>query len=787
MEDVITISQSDPIVTLSLHPERFDHKPSPDDAKRIRLDIPYCSGDPSFSEFMYAVERGQSYSPAVFVDSRSTNDTWHGQRLFAIDIDNVDGSVLSMPGALDACRAYEIEPAFIYPTFSHTPEHPKFRIGWLLPAPINDPTLHQQIALSLIELFNSDKSAKDRARFFYGTCYPVFHANPEAIVPHGEIIRAAEAFVASTSSKPHMARAIKRFHDKLHITVAAFRTPPEGEETGESMPTSIINIGLGTDSPILSSKERRRRGIEIPDDDLIAGCQVIREMDAGQYHHRQVRYGVGLNLLAIRGGESFFLDLMIRSACNDYQIEKAKLDLKDAKSRSYLPARCDIYCPHEGTSCLSSGNIIRTCKLARTGFQIKRKVEYRSLEEVSALYVKLLQEVLSSEDRDIHVIRVDTGVGKTEALLNLDGVVIACPTHKLKAEVVERARNRGITLSATPEIPASISSDLREQIESLYRMGCYSSASAWLSSYAKDNDDIREYFRRNDALRTTRESIVTTHARLVHVAGQVKHSTIIFDEDPLTSLIPIGQVLAKDVAQLYAVTGEYRDTFKYIADRALNAAENVVIDGMPAHLGPRREIERLVASLGLSSNLYGFLEANHFIRSKDRILFTNRIELPGHKKVIVLSATASEPLWRTLYGDRVHFYDLPRVELRGQLVQLLGNFSREKIRQKPELVRIAKKLAEDRNVITFKELVQELNAVTHFGALEGIDAFAGKDLLVVGTPHVNPLVYLLYAARMGVAHTTYADMRYMPVEDDCFRFWMMSYAEGPDILRVSLH
>ena len=47
---------------------------------------------------------------------------------------------------------------------------------------------------------------------------------------------------------------------------------------------------------------------------------------------------------------------------------------------------------------------------------------------------------------------------------------------------------------------------------------------------------------------------------------------------------------------------------------------------------------------------------------------------------------------------------------------------------------------------------QFLNPVRgmHFGKLSGFDDLCGKDIAIIGTPHINPIVYQLFAAILDV-------------------------------------
>ena len=105
-----------PIITLSLDTIGYTCKPVDDyEIKQISNRIPQLSGDIDFDHFIEKIEQGHTFSPAVFIDRKRKKETWYGQSIICIDIDNPDGDVLSMPGFLDLCENYEIQkPAIIY-------------------------------------------------------------------------------------------------------------------------------------------------------------------------------------------------------------------------------------------------------------------------------------------------------------------------------------------------------------------------------------------------------------------------------------------------------------------------------------------------------------------------------------------------------------------------------------------------------------------------------------------------------------------------------------------------
>lgn len=60
-------------------------------------------------------------------------------------------------------------------------------------------------------------------------------------------------------------------------------------------------------------------------------------------------------------------------------------------------------------------------------------------------------------------------------------------------------------------------------------------------------------------------------------------------------------------------------------------------------------------------------------------------------------------------------------------------------------------LQEKYQIITFMKYEKEFSSLgLHFGNAEGVDALSGKNVLVVGTPHLDEMVYRLIGCHLGM-------------------------------------
>jgi len=125
------------------------------------------------------------------------------------------------------------------------------------------------------------------------------------------------------------------------------------------------------------------------------------------------------------------------------------------------------------------------------------------------------------------------------------------------------------------------------------------------------------------------------------------------------------------------------------------------------------------------------------------------------KKAVILSATVNDFFYKKLYPDNYFFHSVDPIELKGRLLQYPEkSFSRHYMKCDKRLLEFATQLAGDTPVITFKKYKNTFNkpAAGHFGNIAGTDKLKGEDIFVIGTPHLNPIQYFLYAAVLGIAY-----------------------------------
>lgn len=158
-------------IKVHIDPKGYDEKPSGKEIGGIksRLQKDTSPSLVTLEELVQKVETGHSISPGI-MEGMSAKD-WKEQQLFMVDIDNEeDGPILRIKDAKAICHDNGLSPAFYYQTFSHTKEHPKFRLAFVMDKPITDEGMRKYIMETLVNLFpQSDKSCVNADRIFHGT------------------------------------------------------------------------------------------------------------------------------------------------------------------------------------------------------------------------------------------------------------------------------------------------------------------------------------------------------------------------------------------------------------------------------------------------------------------------------------------------------------------------------------------------------------------------------------------------------------------------------------------
>ena len=166
--------------------KEFTEKPNDKDVRSIKYRIG-ANLEPASYNLKSVKESIISGKTCIPAGIKSKNDWVDGEsfyQIFMVDIDNVvvegrtrtklttaDSRHITVDETLEYCKSQNLDPTFIYYTFSHTEEQHKFRLVYVLDKPIQSQAEVEGIYTFLKEKFkefNIDTSATDLARVFYG-------------------------------------------------------------------------------------------------------------------------------------------------------------------------------------------------------------------------------------------------------------------------------------------------------------------------------------------------------------------------------------------------------------------------------------------------------------------------------------------------------------------------------------------------------------------------------------------------------------------------------------------
>jgi hypothetical protein len=305
-------------------------------------------------------------------------------------------------------------------------------------------------------------------------------------------------------------------------------------------------------------------------------------------------------------------------------------------------------------------------------------------------------------------------------------------------------------------------------------------SSSITNEYKKEDKNLaKEFLQTINKAKTTPKTVLTTHLRGLY--DPYSHNTIIFDEDPINSLLSIKKF---ELSDLWALVNQLDNEtaitkiLDYIGNTKPGIITKINLYGID-----REFIISIISEYHTNTNLIQFFNATAFYKDNydpNIIYYLIKREIPPEKKVIILSATPQIEIYKSLYGDRVKIIDIPLAESQGKIKQYTKNgFSRTYLK-KNEIPALIEKIG-DNNVITFKSFKHKFPTAhpeLHYGNCEGYDIIKGQDLAVVGTPHQNVLKYLFIAFALGIdLKRINLNLKDLKIDWKGFRFRFSTYED----------
>jgi hypothetical protein len=825
-------------IQVSLDSKGYNQKPTSSEIGAIVNRIATQQTTISVEELVNASINGQTVAP-LFRDGIKSNATWIGQQVFYLDFDNKDmDNIITFSEVLERAKKYGLSIAFAYTTFS---AEYKFRIGFIAPVLITDIRVRNVIQEFLTVLFPEHDTSTNVAHMMVFGGRTLLYADYDATLDLEVLTQAVFIYLKNKDSK-NLDRNMKGLCDRLglHMLNGAPRIIVDEdirdfeENTTVTIIYPMVDVMISSKTityyfnhtiaaALVNEKPKKSYGkidnVKVKERELIRDvdyaelttiCPVMRDHDKGIDIHHDVTFYVATQVIHLMGGETFFFNGLRKRAT--YNEDKWKGIIAYIKKMDYKPMNYDKIKHYYGDLENETGfiNSVSIANKERGMIEVLKQQTQITLDEAEIALHNAFNDAMNATENGIYVIRADTGLGKTREYESVENTTIAVPTHALKREVLERMIVAGNTALISPELPDDISSEIKSTVENLYRIGAIKAANVYLRNAAKTDPLLAEYIEQKDeTAKVNGQNLITTHARLFHLPKT--NDTIVIDEDIISSMYPQNHASLKDVLFMEEIAKPKGFGVKVRKDMPMNSIVQFIREALPFIVYPMpnykltpqelKEIETAVINKKLSSNVIGLLSATHIYKTMsdtgvDNVYYIQRKELPKDKKIIIMSATANEEVYKLVFGNRlISFADTGKVALKGKIQQMIGiNASRSALTQNPENIERIKDfivdiLGENATIITYKAFVDKFNAAANFGGVIGSDIYKGRDIAIVGTPNFNEVVYLLLASALDVRITPEFDdtLAYKQITRNGFRFDFMTYTRNELLREIQLY
>lgn len=837
-------------VRISLDKEDYHVKPNKIETVHISNRIAKLINEIEIGEFAQNVVQpfGRSFSGAVFENGTRTNATWKSQQVFALDI---DGGV-TIDEMIRRFNQFNLMPAFIYTTFSSTQQNEKFRVIFVLNEVIDDIRVRNFVQMSLMKIFpETDPITRDAARMMYGgkeivycsyndvVTVPDIYLTICTIIRNGQNpSRDMKQFCRSVgvdilNGYPRISvfnnerdMPLYKEQEDIYNSLTKNRAVPLNNSslcvrishmnyiihfsrynTKEYYYVNENNIDIEFEISKVSEKKVLIR--DYPFDDLHNNCKLYREAVDGRYwtNHCEM-FGLMTNLLQIEGGSLKIKEILNSRSEYEVKMQSWNSMKNQILKANYAPCNCDKYCPFVN-NCVHGLNMIFQGKLFRGMVMEVGENKVKPLQQAKQELKEYFNYIMDSNQKGIFIIKAPTGIGKTQLYVDAckdKNLTIAVPTHRLKNDVSNRLNEEGVPHFSMPELP-NLNICEKQKLERLYDTGSFIAANMYLKKLAYESDDVKEYLNELKRMQKVKNrTVITTHQKLLSYKDF--NDTVIIDEDIIiNAMFPMDKMLIGEFAKVnYELMSipDFEAGRKIIANilnEITNAPEGIVQNTPSYFMWFAKEIEEvIVKDNSIKTNILGFLNSNYFVKLKNNnqveyVHFINKRILPLDKKIIILSATIDEKIAKKVLGQDISFHDIGEVEQDGEILQVTSkSFSKYTIRQDYDGMKgIAEKLIKMYNpnshVITYKGVFEDISDPDwNFFNTAGRNELSGKNISVIGTPHVNPLRYLLFSSALG--HKVRIDdsmMTYQPVSRGKYRFYFQTYGYNDHLREIQFY
>lgn len=541
-------------------------------------------------------------------------------------------------------------------------------------------------------------------------------------------------------------------------------------------------------------------------------------------NHTEVMH-IAQNLCSIKGGQKRYDEAIDKFGYTQSEAWNKKNSFSYYAKMEYAPSRCtNDTCPFRGECANTGRNMHHAVDMKKNN--IRRIEEEKGRMEIEEGYENTQMAIREgfNETRKgkMNIVISPTGIGKSTMLQTLatedpesfNNTIVAFPNHKLLNEQVEKLSTYLPNLLYVHEVEFDEKNERDMQVKAKFNgfqaIGNYKEARKTLEEYvqelistANSSSDIEvkkalnnkvininDYLDLSKEVQQTNRPIFCTHKRLTLIKNP-KVERIIIDEDIVNTTVQMFTLTATEVATARNRAEEYNLKNLYAQldglYNFLKRVETTAATVVPYDLGlanvNAKELKTLLSYYTPSFNVADALTIKAGIKSVDGVITVYKTHELPHLPITVLSATANETVYRALFKDfDIEVTRVEDVEHNGEVIVHYGGMSRNYLNQSFDkaVARIREEAPGVTNMVTFKSFSSKFNkegfnVICNYGASTGIDAYGGQDLVVVGTPHVNAVVYMIYAHVCGIDKAIVMDLEFVNVRRNGFEFTFSTF------------
>lgn len=688
---------------------------------------------------------------------------WKRSSIIGLDFDRGE---MGLEDVYKKFEEYGIIPSLYYDTFSTSIELHKFRVVLFLNTPIDDLNVFEKLMINLAKIFPIDIQCKNVSRIFYG--------GTNVTITSHETVSLEKLFdfvnIHIVSRNKRNTRSIITFKSDANKRNFLYDT-----NNNEHLFAHNNNINLTS----------QKRGRQIDWKIATKRVKVLDSFLRGDWLHHEVLFGLATNMIYIDGGMKLMRETMEKynKIGKTFYDENNFSILPYVKKMKYYPIPVHKFSKYDEDSEIH--DVITEVRNVRGFIEILQREEKISLQVAEEKMISTFNEVLKNDINEItYIFALPTAIGKTRLLTSVEKSVIAFPTNNLKNEVGGKMKTNYVL---SPDAISFASPILNKKIEYYYQIGLPKKSMKIIrkiseSTTSKDSQIANNYIFQLEQCNDIEKSILTTHKRVLN-SEPFGHKTVVFDEDPLSSLVEIKKTSISDLSGIQYLYDPLKSVLDFI---------HPLQDGIfetPQFSIDLEDLFKFCEDKNIfETNVFDFLRSKFFIKKGMNIQYIVKNDLPKDTKNIIMSATIPIEFYKKIYPERkFECVDIRNVAQTGSIIQYTGrSCSRDGLFRYGE--KISKEVG-DKTVITFKdfkEMFKNSPEDIHFGNCSGYDNLKGQDIVVVGTPHRNNSEYFLLAKLMNVEFDYFdSPFRYQKVQYNGFEF-MINTFDNEGLRRIQL-